>query len=204
MHDIVLSELQIQLYKILWVAVSSAVELHVVRRRSHLQLVCLQDVVSVDQTNESKYPFDSCVCVPQSVAGDLTVGKDYGPVEIGLLSDSCSTLTAIASIMPSKAVVKKLSDSRCGGARVQFEKCGDQRRAKGSGKKPFKGSEVKIKENARGDSPSWTKREDRCQCCGEKSIQKPTRIIYYEIPKPKFRGMSVTEHDYKIHPIKKR
>ncbi|GFY76270.1 hypothetical protein TNIN_421061, partial [Trichonephila inaurata madagascariensis] len=106
-------------------------------------------------------------------------------------------------------------NSRCGGGRVQFGKCGDQRRAKGSGEKLFKECEVKdcfqIKENARGDfgsSPSWTKREDRCLCCvtgsGEKSIRKPTRIIYYEIPKPKFRGMSVTEHDYKIHPIKKR
>ncbi|GBM24544.1 hypothetical protein AVEN_217123-1 [Araneus ventricosus] len=40
-----------QLHKILWVAVSSTVGLPVERRR-HLQSVCLQDVVLVDQTDE--------------------------------------------------------------------------------------------------------------------------------------------------------
>ncbi|GBN16181.1 hypothetical protein AVEN_199208-1 [Araneus ventricosus] len=40
---------QFQLHKILWVAVSSTVGLRV-ERRHHLQSVCLQDVVLVDQT----------------------------------------------------------------------------------------------------------------------------------------------------------
>ncbi|GBO44692.1 hypothetical protein AVEN_109895-1, partial [Araneus ventricosus] len=42
---------QFQLYKILWVAASSTVGLRV-GRRHHLQSVCLQDVVLVDQTDE--------------------------------------------------------------------------------------------------------------------------------------------------------
>ncbi|GBN32537.1 hypothetical protein AVEN_113281-1 [Araneus ventricosus] len=41
-----------RLHKILWVAVSSTVGLRV-ERRHHLQSVCLQDVVLMDQTNES-------------------------------------------------------------------------------------------------------------------------------------------------------
>ncbi|GBN58680.1 hypothetical protein AVEN_191510-1 [Araneus ventricosus] len=43
---------QFELRKILWVAVSSTVGLGV-ERRHHLQSVCLQDVVSVDQTDDS-------------------------------------------------------------------------------------------------------------------------------------------------------
>ncbi|GBM36491.1 hypothetical protein AVEN_220349-1, partial [Araneus ventricosus] len=42
---------QFQLYKILWVAVSSTVGLRL-ERRHYLQSVCLQDVVLVDQTDE--------------------------------------------------------------------------------------------------------------------------------------------------------
>ncbi|GBL90061.1 hypothetical protein AVEN_135431-1 [Araneus ventricosus] len=42
---------QFQLHEILWVAVSSTVG-HRVERRHHLQSVCLQDVVLVDQTDE--------------------------------------------------------------------------------------------------------------------------------------------------------
>ncbi|GBM49256.1 hypothetical protein AVEN_71003-1 [Araneus ventricosus] len=41
------------LHKILWVAVSSTVGLRV-ERRPHLQSVCLQDVVLVDQTDENR------------------------------------------------------------------------------------------------------------------------------------------------------
>ncbi|GBM06839.1 hypothetical protein AVEN_173594-1 [Araneus ventricosus] len=44
---------QFQLHKILWVAVSSTVGLHV-ERRHHLQSVCLQDGVLVDQTDENR------------------------------------------------------------------------------------------------------------------------------------------------------
>ncbi|GBL98386.1 hypothetical protein AVEN_187725-1 [Araneus ventricosus] len=44
---------QFQLRKILSVAVLSTVGLHVERRR-HLQSVCLQDVVLVDQTDENR------------------------------------------------------------------------------------------------------------------------------------------------------
>ncbi|GBN84789.1 hypothetical protein AVEN_182399-1 [Araneus ventricosus] len=44
---------QFQLLKILWVAVSSTVGLRV-ERRHHLQSVCLQDVASVDQTDENR------------------------------------------------------------------------------------------------------------------------------------------------------
>ncbi|GBL94727.1 hypothetical protein AVEN_203291-1, partial [Araneus ventricosus] len=43
---------QFQLHKILWVAVSSTVGLRV-GRRHHLQSACLQDVVLVDQTDDS-------------------------------------------------------------------------------------------------------------------------------------------------------
>ncbi|GBN11126.1 hypothetical protein AVEN_169878-1 [Araneus ventricosus] len=42
---------QFQLHKILWGAVSSTAGLHV-EGRHHLQSVCLQDVVLVDQTDE--------------------------------------------------------------------------------------------------------------------------------------------------------
>ncbi|GBO38972.1 hypothetical protein AVEN_112732-1 [Araneus ventricosus] len=42
-----------QLHKILWVAVSSTVGLRVERRR-HLQSVCRQAVVLVDQTDENR------------------------------------------------------------------------------------------------------------------------------------------------------
>ncbi|GBM37607.1 hypothetical protein AVEN_44537-1 [Araneus ventricosus] len=42
-----------QLHKILWVAVSSTLGLRV-ERRHHLQSVCLQDVVLVDQTDENR------------------------------------------------------------------------------------------------------------------------------------------------------
>ncbi|GBL78500.1 hypothetical protein AVEN_42982-1 [Araneus ventricosus] len=49
---IVLSAPQFQVHKILWVAVSFTVGLRVERRR-HLQSVCLQDVVLVDQTDEN-------------------------------------------------------------------------------------------------------------------------------------------------------
>ncbi|GBM51985.1 hypothetical protein AVEN_173284-1, partial [Araneus ventricosus] len=45
------AELQFQLHKIFWVAVSSTVGL-CVERRHHLQSVCLQDVVLVDETDE--------------------------------------------------------------------------------------------------------------------------------------------------------
>ncbi|GBM87335.1 hypothetical protein AVEN_133986-1 [Araneus ventricosus] len=44
---------QLKLHKILWVAVSSAIGL-CVERRHHLQSVCLQDVVSVDQIDENR------------------------------------------------------------------------------------------------------------------------------------------------------
>ncbi|GBO29752.1 hypothetical protein AVEN_116260-1 [Araneus ventricosus] len=44
---------QFQLHKILWVAVSSTVGLRI-ERRHHLQSVCLQDVVLVDQTDENR------------------------------------------------------------------------------------------------------------------------------------------------------
>ncbi|GBO43572.1 hypothetical protein AVEN_132116-1 [Araneus ventricosus] len=45
--------LQFQLNKIRWVAVSSILG-HRVERRHHLQSVCLQDAVSVDQTDENR------------------------------------------------------------------------------------------------------------------------------------------------------
>ncbi|GBN18139.1 hypothetical protein AVEN_138607-1, partial [Araneus ventricosus] len=44
---------QFQLHKILWVAASSAVGTRV-ERRHHLQSVCFQDVVLVDQTDENR------------------------------------------------------------------------------------------------------------------------------------------------------
>ncbi|GBO00424.1 hypothetical protein AVEN_77217-1 [Araneus ventricosus] len=44
---------QFQLHKIFWVAVSSTVGLRV-ERRHHLQSVCLQDVVSLDQADENR------------------------------------------------------------------------------------------------------------------------------------------------------
>ncbi|GBO10849.1 hypothetical protein AVEN_146744-1 [Araneus ventricosus] len=50
-YPIILSAAQFQLHKILSVAVSSIVGLRV-ERRHHLQSVCLQDVVLVDQTDE--------------------------------------------------------------------------------------------------------------------------------------------------------
>ncbi|GFS54531.1 hypothetical protein TNIN_237741 [Trichonephila inaurata madagascariensis] len=59
-----------QLHKILWVAVSSAVGFHVECRR-YLQIVCLQDVVSVDQTDESKCSYDSFKFLGQ-LQGDST------------------------------------------------------------------------------------------------------------------------------------
>ncbi|GFT26462.1 hypothetical protein TNCV_3603271 [Trichonephila clavipes] len=55
---IVLSEPQFQLLTILQVAVSPTVELHAERRR-HLKTIRLQDIVSVNQTDESKCLFDS-------------------------------------------------------------------------------------------------------------------------------------------------
>ncbi|GBN44949.1 hypothetical protein AVEN_163067-1 [Araneus ventricosus] len=53
MYPIVLSAPQFQLHKLLWIAASSTVGLHV-ERRHHLQSVCLQDVVLVDQTDENR------------------------------------------------------------------------------------------------------------------------------------------------------
>ncbi|GBN54887.1 hypothetical protein AVEN_19152-1 [Araneus ventricosus] len=45
--------LQFRLYKILWLAVSSTVGIRV-ECRHHLQSVCLQDVVLVEQTDENR------------------------------------------------------------------------------------------------------------------------------------------------------
>ncbi|GIY41631.1 uncharacterized protein CEXT_530561 [Caerostris extrusa] len=47
-----------------------------------------------------------------------------------------------------------------------------------------------------------------CICClntpKRKVKEVPKRIIYYEIPKPKFSGESVTVRDYKTWPIERR
>ncbi|GBN53179.1 hypothetical protein AVEN_2956-1 [Araneus ventricosus] len=52
-YPMVLSAPRFQLHKILWVAISSAVGLRV-ERRHHLQSVCFQHVVLVDQTDENR------------------------------------------------------------------------------------------------------------------------------------------------------
>ncbi|GFR04636.1 hypothetical protein TNCT_229361 [Trichonephila clavata] len=59
-------------FKILRAAVSSTVGPHIVRCH-HLQIVCLQDVVSVDQTDENKFPFYSFLCSSVSCHGDPTL-----------------------------------------------------------------------------------------------------------------------------------
>ncbi|GFS49385.1 uncharacterized protein NPIL_411151 [Nephila pilipes] len=106
--------------------------------------------------------------------------------------------------------------SQCGGARTQFGIQGDNKPTTGFGEQLLCYSKENVGKNclqprdsSRGDSsspPLWTRREGRCLCCtnGDGNIRKPARIIYYEIPKPKFRGISVTERDYKVHTIQKR
>lgn len=50
--------------------------------------------------------------------------------------------------------------------------------------------------------------KEYCLCCRGQSEtfggQKPSRVIYWEIPKSKFEGCSVTAADYKEHELSKR
>ncbi|KAF8764984.1 hypothetical protein HNY73_023006 [Argiope bruennichi] len=67
-----------------------------------------------------------------------------------------------------------------------------------------------FKDHSKGDSCSSPLEEKKgqcvCFCCRNASVRskKPARVIYYEIPRPKFGGESVTERDYKVHPLPKR
>ncbi|GBM43023.1 hypothetical protein AVEN_88618-1 [Araneus ventricosus] len=67
-----------------------------------------------------------------------------------------------------------------------------------------------FKDHSKGDSCSSPSEERKgtcvCFCCRKSPVsnRKPTRVIYYEIPRPKFGGESVTERDYKVKPLPKR
>ncbi|GBM99070.1 hypothetical protein AVEN_128580-1, partial [Araneus ventricosus] len=70
---------QFQLHKILWVAVSYTVGLPV-ERRHHLQSVCLQGVVLVDQTDENRLGL-SLGCKLNAVALTDQTFHLFGPIK---------------------------------------------------------------------------------------------------------------------------
>ncbi|GBN88776.1 hypothetical protein AVEN_38849-1, partial [Araneus ventricosus] len=69
---------QWQLHKTLWVAVSSTVGLCF--ERHHLQSVCLQDVVLVDQTDENRLGL-SLVCKVYAIALTNQTFHLFGPLK---------------------------------------------------------------------------------------------------------------------------
>ncbi|GBL74376.1 hypothetical protein AVEN_235344-1 [Araneus ventricosus] len=78
-YPIILSAPQFQLHKILWVAVSSTVGLRV-EHRHHLQSVCFQDVVLVDQTHENRLGI-SLGCKVDAVALTNQTFHLFGPLK---------------------------------------------------------------------------------------------------------------------------
>ncbi|GBN22354.1 hypothetical protein AVEN_125388-1 [Araneus ventricosus] len=70
---------QFQLHKILWVAVSPTVGLRV-ESRHHLQRVCLQDIVLVDQTDENRLGL-SLGCKMDAVALTNQTFHLFGPLK---------------------------------------------------------------------------------------------------------------------------
>ncbi|KFM73836.1 hypothetical protein X975_12383, partial [Stegodyphus mimosarum] len=63
---------------------------------------------------------------------------------------------------------------------------------------------IDLKRGACGDSS-----KSLCRCCrinfkNIKEDKKPSKVLYWEIPRPKFSGISVTKQEYKIHPLVKR
>ncbi|GBN78549.1 hypothetical protein AVEN_261591-1 [Araneus ventricosus] len=118
---------QFHLHKILWVAVSSTVGLHV-ERRHHLQSVCLQDVVLEDQTDKNMLGAKSGWSVLQHppYRPDLSLfgllkqhlgGKHFADDDDGLLSKAirkasgCRTFICFKSVfLPTEDFPKSTAD----------------------------------------------------------------------------------------------